>query len=264
MFQTSLQMSQEYSECNKDFIISDIISFSLNSVELNLDSNGIDNNNENTGESTVYKNNKKAIFPNKKYIMKGFLKNKREKTGKHTKKYWDNIKRKLFGKLPKILVDFFNSKHNIQDKSKQIKDIRFSDKKYFNNDKLKILLNTQLKNILNGDIRKNYRKFKQEHNSELIKEYEKSSNEEIISFFNCELIDCIKYFRKDDDIIYNDHFSFLKGLEEYYDEFENLKDETKDEENKEYIDKLIDLTKIIEHKLSTHKNLNKNNKEMDN
>ena len=101
------------------------------------------------------------------------------------------------------------------------------NKKYFNNDKLKILLNTQLKNILNGDIRKNYRKFKQEHNSELIKEYEKSSNEEIISFFNCELIDCIKYFRKDDDIIYNDHFSFLKGLEEYYDEFENLNEMSK-------------------------------------
>jgi hypothetical protein len=255
-------MSQEYSECNKDFIISDIISFSLNSVELNLDSNGIDNNNENTGESTVSKNNKKANFPNKKYIMKGFLKNKREKTGKHTKKYWDNIKRKLFGKLPKILVDFFNSKHNIQDKSKQIKDIRFSDKKYFNNAKLKILLNTQLKNILNGDIRKNYRKFKQEHNSELIKEYEKSSNEEIISFFNCELIDCIKYFRKDDDIIYNDHFSFLKGLEEYYDELVKLNEEIKNDNHKKYLEFIICLINIIENKLGKYST--KENYEMDN
>ena len=230
------------------------ISFSLNIVESKEDSKGIDNYNERTGASTDYKKtNNTENFSNKNKIIKGLLKNKRERTGKHTRDNPDNQKRKIFGKFLIILVDFFNGKYCVQDKSKQIKEIRFSNNNIFNNDILKKLLDTELKDILNRDIRKSYKKYKKEHNSELIKEYLKSSNEDIISFFNCKLIDCIKYFRKDEDIRNNDNFSFLKGLEEYYVELENYKDGVKDERDKKYLYDLINLIKIIEHKLSMHK-----------
>lgn len=239
------------------------ISYSLNIVESKEDSIGIDNYIERTGASTENKKNTEK-FSKKNKIIKGLLQKKRKSTGKHTKKSLDNERRKIFSKFFIILVDFFNGKYCVQDTSNQIKKIRFSNNNFFNNDNLKKLLDTELKDILNRDIRKNYKKYIQEYNSELIKEYLKSSNEEIISFFNCKLIDCIKYFRKDEDIRNNDNFSFLKGLEEYYVELENYKDGVKDEEDKNYLYDLINLTKIIEHKLSVHKKPKKKNKEMDN
>ena len=205
-------------------------------------------------------------FPKKRKIIKELLRykgeSKRKKSGKHSKFDSDNAKRKFIGKFLKILVDFFNCKFKIFDEAKQIKEINFSDSKNFQNEKIKILLETNLKNILNGDIKKIYKKYKKEYNNELIKGYEKGNDEQIKSFLNCKLINCIKYFRKDNDIINNNNFSFLKGLEEYYDELVKLKEEVKNDNHKKYLEFMICLINNFENKLGKYSI--KENYEMDN
>ena len=205
-------------------------------------------------------------FPKKRKIIKELLRynreSKRKKSGKHSKFDSDNAKRKFIGKFLKILVDFFNCKFKIFDEAKQIKEIIFSDTNNFKNEYIKKLLETELKNILNRDIKKKYKKYKKEYNNELIKGYEKGNDEQIKSFLNCKLFNCIKYFRKDNDIINNNNFSFLKGLEQYYDEVVKLNEEIKNDNHKKYSEYMIRLINNIENKLGKYSI--KENYEMDN
>lgn len=196
-------------------------------------------------------------FPNKRKIIKGFLKNKRnKKSGKHTRKNLDNKRRKLLGKMLKIIVDFINCKNGIKEDEKQIKEIRFNESNYFKNDNIQKLLYKTLKDILNTDIRKNYKKYKPNHNNELIKEYEKGNNDLIKSILNYKLIECIQYFRKDPGMVDNNHLkeegdkSPLKGLEQYYDELVQYTDELTDSDDKNYMEDIIDLINQFEKKFN--------------
>ena len=259
-------VDDDYDDYNESDIISPILNNFTNYLSENLDENDIPY--EITAPATAQRNNlyyKTDNFPNKRKIIKGFLQNKREnkkkKKGRHTMDSPDNKRRKLIGKFIKILVDFFKSKFKISDEAKQIKEIRFS-KTFFKIDNIKNSLEEKLKNILSVDIKKKYKKYKKEHNNELIKEYEEGNDEQIKSFLNCRLINWIKYFRKDDDIINNNNFSFLKGLEEYYDEFVKFKEEIRNDSDKKYIESLINLINNLENELG--KNPIKENYEMDN
>ena len=72
-------------------------------------------------------------------------------------------------------------------------------------------------------------------------------------------LECLKYYRKDEDIINDAKYSCLKGLEKG---FENLKDRLIQKNDEKYADMLIELIKKFEKvyfdKKSRVKRVNKN------
>ena len=107
------------------------------------------------------------------------------------------------------------------------------------------LLSGKIKDLLNEDISGRYKNIPKDFNKIAIDKLYEYGDETIISIFETKLLDIIKFFRKDDDIINDENFTYLKGLEERFEKLleELLKDNKNDQE---YVDKFIKVIKTFE------------------
>jgi hypothetical protein len=187
--------------------------------------------------------------------------------GKHDKYAENNMTRKMKVIIKNDLLDFINSKIknelNLSNiiingkiyKENEIKllNIKQDQIKDTNVDFNLVFLNTKIKDILSEKISKNNRiKYPSNFNDILInKIYHIKNGESITSILDMTFLECLKYYRKDEDIINDAKYSCLKGLEKG---FENLKDKLmNNNEEEDYVDKLIELIQKFEVIYSTKK-----------
>ena len=179
--------------------------------------------------------------------------------GKHDKYAENNMTRKMKVIIKNDLLDFINSKIknelNLSNiiingkiyKENEIKllNIKQDQIKDTNVDFNLVFLNTKIKDILSEKISKNNRiKYPSNFNDKLInKIYHIKNGESITSILDMTFLECLKYYRKDEDIINDDKYSCLKGLEKG---FENLKDKLMKKNDEKYADMLIKLIKEFE------------------
>ena len=247
----------------------------LTDLNIKLSSNvSIDNKENNyyiiqsiqkTSSSSVKKNNESNEYPkgiknlnvkeNKKIL--GRKRKDSETEGFHTKYKEDNMIRKA-----KVLFKDSTIKH-INKKIKEINDnlyVNINGKEYklekildIKQDKIvdinalsnRELLAGKVKDLLSEDISGRYKNIPKDFNKIAIDKLYEYDNETIISILETKLLDCIKFLRKDDDIINDENFAHLKGLEERYEKLpeELLKDNKNDQE---YVDKFIKVIKTFE------------------
>ena len=213
------------------------------------------------------------IRPKKKLL--GRKKKNSGEIGKHDKYAENNMIRKMKVIIKNDLLDFINSKIK---KELNLSNIIINGKIYKENE-IKLLnikqdqikdtnvdfnltfLNTKIKDILSEKISKNNRiKYPFNFNEILInKIYHIKNGESITSILDMTFLECLKYYRKDEDIINDAKYSCLKGLEKG---FENLKDKLIQKNDEKYADMLIELIKKFEKvyfdKKSRVKRVNKN------
>lgn len=184
----------------------------------------------------------------------------------HTKFEINNMTRKLIVNFIKILLAFINNIIQIKIKNltikineeeliiNKIKNIRHNQKTDFTIRKINDLFNKKLEEILSEKITKKYINYPENYNQLVIKELCKDEkNQNIVSIFNSTFLECLRYFRKDDDILNDPKYSFLNGLQNYFDKFiqDLVNDEDKNNnenkyEDKEYFNKLNFLIKNME------------------
>jgi hypothetical protein len=102
------------------------------------------------------------------------------------------------------------------------------------------LLDKTIREIFSDEIAKNFRKYPKNYNKIVIdKIYEIENEEKIIPILDMKYIDCIKYFRKEQNYMDDERFFCLKGLEK---KFENLSvDLIKEGNDEKYINMLFNL-----------------------
>ena len=182
--------------------------------------------------------------------------------GEHTKYSEDNMTRKIKVLLKNDLLEFINDKIktdlNLSEitidgkiyKNDQIKLLNIKQTKTLDItvDGIKTFLNTKVKDFFNDEVSKNYSSYPPNFNALLIEKlYEMENTESITSIMDKTMLECLKYYRKDEDMIDNYEYVCLKGLEK---KFEGLKDrlmknpEKKNDEK--YVDELIKLIKEFE------------------
>lgn len=176
--------------------------------------------------------------------------------GKHGKKAEDNMIRKVKVLLKDNILKFINNK--IKDNIK-LSEIIINDKKYekqniqlFNIQQSQIvdttvngnqkLLNTKISDIFSDEISIIYKSKPSNFNALLIQKiYQIDFEKKVTSILDKSFLECLKYFRKDEDIINDDYYNCLEGLEKGFDE---LKDKLiKKYNDEEYVDNLIRLIK---------------------
>ena len=207
------------------------------------------NQNKNKSKKALGRKRKKDIF-------------EESDDGEHTKYSEDNMIRKIKVYLIKAILDIINSK--IQEIKKEI-DLRVTieGKEYkvikllnINQKQIKDtsvsgnikLLEDKLSDIFSVDIAGNYDKYPKCFNKYVIKKllYE-INNTKIIEIFEKTFLDCLKYYRKDQNVILNDEFSCLKGLEEHFDNLGAILKQKDNKISEDYINDLIDLIKNYEY-----------------
>ena len=195
--------------------------------------------------------------------------------GKHDKYAENNMTRKMKVIIKNDLLDFINSKIKNE---LNLSNIIINGKIYKENE-IKLLnikqdqikdtnvdcnikfLNTKIRDILSEQISNNNPiKYPSNFNDILInKIYQIENGESITSILDMTFLECLKYYRKDEDIINDAKYSCLKGLEKG---FENLKDRLIQKNDEKYADMLIELIKKFEKvyfdKKSRVKRVNKN------
>ena len=225
-------------------------------------------------QNTLNSSEKDQIIRPKTKLLGRKKKNSGE-IGKHDKYAENNMIRKMKVIIKNDLLDFINSKiknelnlHNtiingkIYEKNEiKLLNIKQDQIKDTNVDFNLTFLNTKIKDILSEKISKNNRiKYPSNFNEILInKIYQIEYGESITSILDMTFLECLKYYRKDKDIINDDKYSCLKGLEKG---FENLKDKLMKKNDEKYADMLIELIKEFEEiyskKKSRVKRVNKN------
>ena len=121
-------------------------------------------------------------------------------------------------------------------------------------------LNLKIKDILSEDVSKNYKSYPLDFNAILIDQiYQNKNGESVTSILDKTFLECLKYFRKDEDIINDPQYDCLKGLEK---NFETLKDRLMKKNDEKYADMFIELMKKLEivyfNKKPRAKRVNKN------
>ena len=209
---------------------------------------------------------KEKLLINPKQLLGRKKKNSGE-IGKHNKYAENNMTRKMKVIIKNDLLDFINSKIK---KELNLTNIIINFDKYLNNE-IKLLnikqkqmiditvdgnitfLNTKIRDILSEQISNNNQlKYPSDFNAILIKTiYQIENGESITSILDMTFLECLKYYRKDEDIINDAKYSCLKGLEKG---FENLKERLmNNNEEEDYVDKLIELIQKFEVIYSTKK-----------
>ena len=163
---------------------------------------------------------------------------------RHNKFSIDNIRKKLISIIINILYDFINSKLE----NKKLKKI--NSKNFIKAEEAIKLPKKTLKEIFSNDLNDKYSKYinRKNYNEKLISKLEEK-NDKIMNIFNCTLSQCLKYFIKDSEIFNNPHYSFLEGLDDYFNELENLEKKETNNEQKEYLNKIIEIIKNFENNL---------------
>ena len=244
----------------------------------------IPNNNNIIQNNIIQQNINNNIQPkitNKETIATTKLLGRKKKDsgeiGKHDKTKEDNMIRKAKVLLKDNLLGFINKK--IKENLK-ISEIIINNKRY-ENESIKLLnirqkqivdttvdgnqklLNTKIRDFFSDDISSIYTSQPSDFNSLLInKIYQIDYEKKVTSILDKTFLECLKYFRKDKDIdiIYDDNYKCLEGLEKGFDEIKNqLKKKNNDEEYINNFIKLIkDFDKIYFSKKARAKRVKKN------
>ena len=177
-----------------------------------------------------------------------------EEQGKHTKESQDNIIRKVKVIFKDSILKHINKKMDKIDdlyiningkdyKLNKILDIKQDKIVDINTLSNRELLTKKVKDIFRDDISGRYKKYPTNYNRIAIDKLYETNNKSITSILDLDFLDCIKFFRED-DIINDDNFSCLKGLEK---RFQNLQNELKDKSNNQkYINEVIKVIKKFE------------------
>ena len=177
-----------------------------------------------------------------------------EEQGKHTKESQDNIIRKVKVIFKDSILKHINKKMDKIDdlyiningkdyKLNKILDIKQDKIVDINTLSNRELLTKKVKDIFRDDISGRYKKYPTNYNRIAIDKLYEINNKSITSILDLDFLDCIKFFRED-DIINDDNFSCLKGLEK---RFQNLQNELKDKSNNQkYINEVIKVIKKFE------------------
>lgn len=178
--------------------------------------------------------------------------------GKHGKYAGDNMTRKMKVILKDNLLNFINS--TIKE-TLNLSTIILNGKKYDKenirllNINQKITIDTtvngnkkflalKIKDIFSQDISGSFSSFPSNFNALLIdKIYEMENVDNITSILDKTVLEGLKYFRKDEDVINNYNYNCLKGLEKG---FEGLKKEIMKKNDENYANNLIKLIKEFE------------------
>ena len=192
--------------------------------------------------------------------------------GEHNKYSENNMTRKLKVELKDSIKSHINSKI----KTMNIDNIIIENKKYENVSLLNIkqiqtidttvdgvqnFLNSKVKDILSVTISGNYSNYPNNYNALLIEKLYQIDDEEIvIPIFEKTVLECLKYYRKDEDVLNDPNYECLKGLEVY---FEGLKNKLmKKDKDEKYVNDLIELIrnfdKIYFNKKARAKRVKKN------
>ncbi len=177
-------------------------------------------------------------------------------TGIHTKYKEDNMLRKIKVILKNVFMDFINTKMEeifqknsriiIDGKEYKIKllNLRQDIVKNINVEFNKKLLNERIKDFFNCKISTSFRNYPANFNELLMdKLYEIENGEKITCILEKTFIECLRYFRMDEEIFRDPEYSCLKGLEKG---FLSLKQNLSKNYDEEYIEKLIQLIKDFE------------------
>ena len=199
------------------------------------------------------------LEPNQEIKTKPLLGRKRTNSGEvgeHTKYAQDNMIRKFKPRLKNSLKDLINSriKENIKFpdniingqtyKTIEILDINQKQTKDTSVETNRELLQKPIKDFFSVDISGNYSCYPKNFNELLIKElYKKENGEEVTCILEKTILESIKYFRKDENIINDPNYSCFKGLEN---SFEDFKRELLLNNNEEYTNNMINLINNFE------------------
>ena len=181
--------------------------------------------------------------------------------GLHNKFSEDNMITKAKILLKDDLLEHINSKireeeinlsvviEGVEYKDCQILNIRRDKFIHLDVNENKDLLNKKLKEIFFDDINRRFHNYPKNFNKILIEKiFEMENAEKIKQILEMKFLECIKYYRKDLEIIYDKRYNCLGGLEK---KFENLRNKLeKKNHEKEYIDKFIELIKNFENVLN--------------
>jgi hypothetical protein len=185
---------------------------------------------------------------------KGNDKSERE----HDKYKEDNMSRKIKILFKNDLLEFINNKIKYSYFSAEINNelykgekailLNINDKKYknINVDYNLKLFNTKIRYILNDTISGKYKKYPNNYNDEIIKNiYKSEKGEDVRKILDKTFLECLKYYRMDENIYGNDEYACLSGLEKGFQKLRNelLKDNKNDEH---YADELIKFMKNYE------------------
>ena len=230
----------------------DKIELDLNNTFTQPNKSDIDEfKNNNTIQQNI---NIQNINNNKQFL--GRKKKNSGEIGKHDKNAEDNMIRKIKVLLKDNLLKFINKK--IKDDLKLSKII--INEKTYENGNIKLLnikkdkivdttvngnqklLITKIRDIFSDEISTIYTSQPSYYNAVLIEKIYQIDNEgKVTSILDKTFLECLKYFRKDEDIMNDDQYKCLEGLEKG---FEEIKEKLKLKNNDgDYIDELIRLIK---------------------
>lgn len=210
-----------------------------------------------------------SIIPKPKKIFGRKRKNSGE-IGAHDKYAQNNQIRKFKIIIKNALLELINSKIKdeieitmIYKKREFFVDglLRIGQKQMINTNVIynRQLLCKTLREIFSDEIAKNYGKYPKNYNKVLIKKlYESEIGNKIIApILDIKFLDCIRYFRKDTEIINDERYSCLSGLEK---KFENLPNELlKKGYDDRYIKLLLNLINNFEYIYKEKKARNRKN-----
>ena len=217
-------------------------------------------NTPNASPNNVTQKNVLYILETKKELkQKSFLGRKKKNSGEigeHTKNSEDNMIRKFKPRLKNALKDLINSriKENIRFpdniingqkyKTIEILDINQKQAKDTSVEMNRELLQKTIKDFFSVDISGNYSNYPKNFNETLIKElYKKEKGEKITCILEKTVLESLKYFRKDEDVINDPNYSCFKGLEK---SFEDFKQELLIKNNEKYTNNMIYLIENFE------------------
>jgi hypothetical protein len=227
--------------------------------ELNLSSD----NNNNLFLYSSPQNNKNPPAPKNTNNFLGRKKKNSGEIGLHNKYSENNRVRKFKVIMKDALLDLINSKikENINltlfiGQKEFVVDglLNISQKQIISTNVMdnRQLLDKTIREIFSDEIAQNFRRYPKNYNKIVIdKIYEIENEEKIIPILDLKFIDCIKYFRKEENYMDDERFFCLKGLEK---KFENLSIDLINEGNDEkYINMLFDLIYNFENIFLTKK-----------
>ena len=217
-------------------------------------------NTPNASPNNITQKNVLYILEAKKELkQKSFLGRKKKNSGEigeHTKNSEDNMIRKFKPRLKNALKDLINSriKENIRFpdniingqkyKTIEILDINQKQAKDTSVEMNRELLQKTIKDFFSVDISGNYSNYPKNFNEILIKElYKKEKGEKITCILEKTVLESLKYFRKDEDVINDPNYSCFKGLEK---SFEDFKQELLIKNNEKYTNNMIYLIENFE------------------
>ena len=162
--------------------------------------------------------------------------------GIHTKSHWDNIMRKIKGIILNYLYKFINKKiikklHLSKYKIKRntLKKINQEQSVKTNIDFNKEFLSKTLKDIFSDNISTKYI-YAEKHNENIINKCLKAKDNEAREYFeklfSLNFLDCLKYFRKDENL--DEKMNLLKEMETYDEYKKNFSNDADYKRNFEY------------------------------